>query len=192
MKLIAFDLETTGLDASDDEILQFSAVCYWTGSALSPYPVQNSYYKPVHHAAWPDAERVNHITPDAVALKPHFRSDVMGISELLSTADAVIAYNASFDLGFLRSAGVLFKAPLHVYDPMIDFARYRGIPDDRHGGYRWHRLSDACEYIGLKGVDPDGFHDACWDAIAALEVWRWLDARSANHVIRWEWSTCQR
>lgn len=53
---VIFDVETTGLDPENDEILQFSAINE-NGEVL-----MNTYIKPTHHTEWKDAESVNHIS----------------------------------------------------------------------------------------------------------------------------------
>ena len=57
---IVLDTETTGLLASEDDIIQFAAVDY-DGSVLL-----NKFYGS-EKAAWPEAEAVNHISPASVA-----------------------------------------------------------------------------------------------------------------------------
>ena len=55
-----FDLETTGLNSNDNEILQISAVD-GNGDLLL-----NEYVRPELIRSWPDAELVNGITPERV------------------------------------------------------------------------------------------------------------------------------
>ena len=56
---VSIDIETTGLDFNQDEILQVSALDIDTGEVLL-----DSYVKPYFTEDWPEARRVNHITKE--------------------------------------------------------------------------------------------------------------------------------
>lgn len=166
---ICLDLETTGFDPSDDEILQI-AICDWNGRAL-----MSTYVRPQRKAEWPLAQRVNGIDPEDVAGYPAFadiRDDVQGI---VDAASSVAIYNASFDSAFLAAAGVDLSGT-DVVDTMREFARIRGEWSEKRGDYRWHKLADAVEHVGFEGHRA---HDALGDAVATVAVQRWCDERTA-------------
>lgn len=172
-KVIIFDTETTGLDPRKDEILTLSVIdgdgkTLWDGT-----------YRPSHVTAWPQAEAVNHISPESVAMCPEIREDERELSELFSSADLVIGYNVSFDLGFLAAVGIRPRVGAEVHDTMLDFAELRRVPDPRHrhgSPWKWHKLTEAADFIGYDW-GSDAAHGSLADARATLAVQRWCDQR---------------
>lgn len=160
MKVI-FDTETTGTNARYDDILQLSIIDE-DGNTLF-----NDYFHPVHRQSWPDAQRVNHISPEMVADKPTFEERKAEIQKIFNQADELIAYNAQFDMGFLRAAGIRFRRDVPVSDPMLDFAEIYGDWNEYYGNYRWQRLTTAAAYYGYE-YDA---HDALEDVRATLFVY---------------------
>ena len=161
MVKVIFDTETTGTNARYDDILQLSMIDE-NGNTLF-----NDYFHPVHKTAWPDAQRVNHISPEMVADKPTFEERKAEIQKIFNQADELIAYNAQFDMGFLRAAGIRFRRDVPVSDPMLDFAEIYGDWNEYYGNYRWQRLTTAAAYYGYE-YDA---HDALEDVRATLFVY---------------------
>lgn len=64
-KIICIDIETTGLDPANDEILQISII---NGRGKTLY---NSYIRPVHKREWKEAEEINKISWEAVKNARH-------------------------------------------------------------------------------------------------------------------------
>ena len=114
MNIIAIDTETTGLDPILDEIIQFSAVDF-DGNELADYLI-----KPLFHKEWPEAEKINHIPPEAVKDCPTV-FDIMGeIQSVLKNADLIIGYNVNFDLSFLKhSPSLQIYAPRPLAFPVL-------------------------------------------------------------------------
>lgn len=170
---IIFDTETTGVSSQRDEILTLSVI---DGMGRTLW---DRAYRPTHTTAWPYAEAVNHISPESVATCPEIREDEGELSELFRSADLVIGYNVSFDLGFLAAVGIYPRDDVEVHDTMLDFAELRGVRDasGRHPGeWKWHRLTDAAAFIGYDWGD-DAAHGSLADARATLAVQRWCDQR---------------
>lgn len=63
-KIICVDIETTGLDMANDEILQISII---NGRGKTLY---NSYIRPEHKREWKEAEEINKIGWEAVKNAP--------------------------------------------------------------------------------------------------------------------------
>ena len=63
-KIICIDIETTGLDRNNDEILQVSII---NGKGKTLY---NSYIKPDYATEWKEAEEINKISWDCVKFAP--------------------------------------------------------------------------------------------------------------------------
>lgn len=154
-KVVVFDTETTGTDDSSDELLQIS-ICDGYGNLLL-----NTYLKPRWHWRWPEAEAINHITPWMVRHAPRV-SDVSEIVRGMLLADKlVVCYNASFDINFLISEGVLRSWPDHCFDVMEEYAKVHGTKRNAYGGgYRWSKLSACAKHYGYSFAPHDASDDA--------------------------------
>ena len=80
-KAIIFDTETTGLDPRKDEILTLSVI---DGDGKTLW---DRAYRPSNVTVWPQAEAVNHISPESVAMCPEICEDERELSEIFSFAD---------------------------------------------------------------------------------------------------------
>ena len=102
---IALDLETTGLDAARDSIIEVGAVRFCGSSIVAsfttlvnpqrPIPRQITELTGIRNADVAGAPTIDRVVPELLAFAG-------------SDTAAVIAHNATFDLGFLRAAGVEF------------------------------------------------------------------------------------
>lgn len=107
-KKVVLDLETTGLDADCNEILQVSAIDQ-DGNTLI-----NEYCKPKFLTEWHEAEQIHGITPEMVKDKKPFEYYIEKLSEILTKAEQIIIYNAEFELSFLEKYKVEFNT--NIYD----------------------------------------------------------------------------
>ena len=97
-KIICIDIETTGLDRNNDEILQVSII---NGRGKTLY---NSYIKPDYATEWKEAEAINKISWDCVKLAPGILTEKRKIDKILRKAKLIIGYNhKGFDLPFFGS-----------------------------------------------------------------------------------------
>ena len=165
---ICLDLETTGFDPNENEILQI-AVCDWDGRTLLA-----SYVKPERTSEWPKAAEVNGITPESVATAPTFSEIASQVQEIIDSADELVIYNAAFDSGFLRCAGISLDDVV-VIDAMREFAKAKGEWSEKRGDWRWHRLSAAVAHVGFEGHVE---HDALGDVRATIAVQKWCDEQA--------------
>ena len=86
---------------------------------------------------------------------PYLADKAAEISGILSEFDIIAGYNVTFDLKFLKAAGV--KIPrVPIVDLMEDYSEYRAIKVLK----RW-KLSEACAWAG---TDLFKAHDAVYDA----------------------------
>ena len=170
-KVICLDCETTGLSPVDDEILTLSIVD-WAGETL-----YDGKFKPVHKTEWPEAARINGIWPKDVADCPSFfdETEYGKMRETVWGADEIIAYNAKFDLGLLSYNDVAPNHETKITDTMLEFAREYGDWDECHDGWKWHKLVDACEFIGYEWTGRA--HGSLADARACLAVQKWVEKR---------------
>jgi len=93
--IMVFDTETTGLSKERDDILQFSAI---DGAG---HTLMNQLFHPVRQRSWPEAERVNQITPQDVADAPLLEDMADNILQLFRSARLIVAYNVRFDYNML-------------------------------------------------------------------------------------------
>ncbi len=98
-KYVIFDLETTGLSSSYDEIIEFGAVIMdWISGERK---IINHLFKPTIKLSSFTTELTG-ITDELLADKPTFIESIDKILEYFKDA-ILIAHNAKFDLGFIQS-----------------------------------------------------------------------------------------
>ena len=152
--IVVFDLETTGLNSNDNEILQISAVD-GNGDLLL-----NEYVRPGLIRSWPDAELVNGITPERVRKCKTIRELIGKIKGVFASGKTWIAYNCDFDLGFLFFVGIEPSTNTELEDVMYDFAEICGNYDKRYGTRRWQTLEAAAAHFGYNYKAHDSLEDA--------------------------------
>lgn len=149
---VFFDTETTGLSPENDEILQL-AIIDENGKTL-----WNKKYKPQHHSFWPLAQEKNGISPQSVQDAPPIANDIKAIQSIFDQADRIYAYNAAFDVSFLKNLGITIPAA-RVIDTMKVYAAV----------FREHQyctLETAARECGYSYAA----HDALEDSRATLVV----------------------
>lgn len=166
--IICFDVETTGLDFEDDEILQISIVD-GNGNELL-----NSYVKPIKHKAWPRAQAVNGISYEIVKKAPTFKQLHKKIQQIIDKADLLVGYNINFDINFLEYSGINFKDDVPRFDVMLRFARIYGEYNEYYDGYKWQKLTTCAAYFGYDFVAHDSLEDTkatlfCYKKIIEME-----------------------
>ena len=163
-KILVFDVETTGLSATLDEIIQITILDGYGSELFS------SYIKPTRHKVWTEAQRVNGIRYSMLKDAPTFKNVKKEIQELFNNASLVVGYNVDFDIDFVEAAGIIVGGTR--FDVMTAFASYRaGI---EHSFYRRCRLTECAEYFGYSFNPHDASEDAratlhCFDSLIADE-----------------------
>jgi DNA polymerase-3 subunit epsilon len=162
-EFVALDLETTGLSAETDRIVEIGAVRFrGTGEELGRFERLVNPQRPMPRAAFAihgigdqelaDAPPAHEILPDFVA----FLGDA-GTTTLM-------AHNASFDAGFLgrELARAGLPIPSHTLFDTLALARRR-LP-----GLASHRLDNLAQILEL---DSAGAHRALADSLRVKEIW---------------------
>jgi DNA polymerase III subunit epsilon len=175
-EFIALDLETTGLSAAADRIVEIAAVRFReNGEAVGLFQSLVNPQRPVS----PGAYAVHGLSDQDLAQAPPACEILPQFLEFLGDPErfALVAHNASFDAGFLGSelkrAGLAVSAH-SLYDTLaLSRARLPMLPS--------HRLDSVARHFGL---DPAGAHRAMADALLVKEIWLRLGGhREWDHAI---------
>ena len=172
-RLVLFDTETTGLDASQDEIIEFAAVVVApspTGCAVTEEYDELIALSP-GGVVPPPIEELTGITNADLAEKGIPKAQLAAdLHRMLSGNVLLLAYNAHFDLSFL------FYFLLHHGDPTVlkgkDKLDLLTVYKDRHS-YP-HKLCNAIAVYGLQDEVVNS-HRAVDDVIATVAVMKAME-----------------
>ena len=175
IECMTIDTETTGLDpAGGDEILTLAMVLDIEGQD-SPSTV-HLRVMPQHKMEWPDAERVNHISPVSVAGYKPFERYLEAVQFLFDRTEKIVGWNVNFDLGFLENEGVVIPQTTKAVDAMEAFGRAYGPFSETHT--RW-RLTSAADAVGYSFEGAP--HTALADALATRYLYRHAESIIEGH-----------
>ena len=165
ISFVAFDFETTGLDANSCDIIQAGAVRYVNGVEVDSFVSPAKPYSPI-------TAKITEITgiTDADVADAPVPEKV--IADLVKFIDGmpVVAHNAPFDLKFLR------KYAPNYYPEAYDTLR---MSQDALPGMS-HKLGDLMEHYGIQGE----WHDALSDCRAAAELFLRLHTRHTQPYLK--------
>ncbi|MBR2350109.1 MAG: 3'-5' exoribonuclease [Clostridia bacterium] len=156
-RLVVFDLETTGLSATNCKIIEIGAVSLEDGVLKETF---STLIDPKEHIP-DDASQTNHIYDEDVAGCPEFKDVVADFHKFCHGA-TLVAHNASFDIGFLTYHA---KQELYNFDnPVIDTLDLakKVLKRDRR-----NTLSDLCKEFDIELLNA---HRALFDTIATAKV----------------------
>ena len=151
-KILVLDTETTGLDAKKDDILQISMIDGNYGTVL------NTYCKNVKKTEWPEAMKVNGITPEMVVSELPASDYRNVVQKAIDSADVIVHYNGQFDLKFLAEIGVTVPEGKEQFDVMTAFMPIYGERFG-NGNFKRKKLVDAAEYFKYKFNAHDSLED---------------------------------
>ncbi len=121
LPLAVIDVETTGLDSAEDRIMEIGIIRFEKGEIIESYGRLIDPERPIPE----DATKVTGIKDDDVAGKPKFAELANEIYERIQGV-GLVAYNLSFDRGFVRAelerCGLEWPEDAPTLDPLI-FAR---------------------------------------------------------------------
>lgn len=164
---IVIDTETTGLNDSENEILQLSIINS-DGKTLF-----NEYFKPLYSESWQAAESINGISPEMVKDCKHITDYLPEIIKIIMSAETIIGYNIGFDMGFLAAVGIKAHDKACFIDVMADFAAVYGEWNEYHQSYKWQKLTTAAAYYNYDW-GTDAAHDSLSDCKATLYVYNMM------------------
>ncbi|MBR4182470.1 MAG: 3'-5' exonuclease [Lachnospiraceae bacterium] len=169
MSTICLAIETTGLDRVVDEILQLSII------DENENILYNQYFAPEWKAEWPEAMAVNHIIPEMLAGKPHFKDCLPQIQSIIDDADTIVTYNGEwFDIPMLEFKGIKFPEDYQSIDVKQEYAEYMAIWNEKVNGWKWWKLTEAAKYFKIEYRAHDSLEDtqATLEVRKRMEVWK--------------------
>jgi DNA polymerase-3 subunit epsilon len=163
MKIIGFDLETTGLELSaGHRICEIAIVLQQPGKSPMSMVQRFNPQRPID----PKAQEVHGISFEDLADKPVFSTAAERISKVMNSVDILIAHNGkSFDLPFLNNELRLAGQP-EVTTPLIDT-----MEDGRWATFfgKNPSLEELCFACGVP-YDRAKAHAALYDVHVMLEA----------------------
>lgn len=161
---VYLDLEKTGLDQETDEILEIAILDHNENILL------DSLVKPLFKSRWPEAQKINGITPEMVKDTP-FIPDLW--SKIINAVEGrdVYIWNASFDAVFL---GCCLEYAKSVNCAMREYGEFieRTQPHNKSQSGRY-KLENTAKDLGVEVAG--NAHRARHDVIKMIRVrkaWR--------------------
>jgi DNA polymerase III epsilon subunit family exonuclease len=148
---IVLDLETTGLSAEYDHIIEFAAIRIVNDEIKDAF---STFIKPPGKIP-PEATAVNKITDDIVKDAPRIKEVISNIADFIGS-EIVIGYNTKFDIGFLNKAYTKhLKKDFYVkYIDLLPVAR------EKYPELKNHKLTTVAKHLG---IETKGAHRAIED-----------------------------
>ena len=177
-RLMLLDTETTGLNYSRDEIIEFSAVVLerQEGEAKVVQEYDQLVKLTPGNSIPPKITQPTGITNEAVAQKGIEKSRLCrDIGQMVAGNTLLLAYNAHFDLSFLyylllRSGDVSILKGKDKLDLLTVYKDRRSYP---------HRLCNAIAAYGLEGRVVNS-HRAIDDVLATVAVMEAMEAEKPD------------
>lgn len=154
IEYLIFDLETTGLSVNFHEIIEFGYVVVKNNFVIE----QNTILIKPQELVPQHITEITNITNEMLLDKPSLAQKINDIKNIIGNR-TLVAHNASFDMGFLRTAFKNFNLPA-IKNPVIDTLQLaRTLNPD----LKFYRLGTVCRAYGIK-YDGDTAHRADYDA----------------------------
>lgn len=154
---VVFDLETTGLDADRDRIVEIGAVRV-SGGQITDQTFQQLIDPQIKMPK--EASAVNHITDEMLKGQP-FIKPVLADFLAFVDGDLLVAHNGGFDASFLDNACIRFgfDAPKKYFDTMRLSVYWKGLKN---------RKLDT--FLKAARIERGDAHRALSDAMATAQL----------------------
>ena len=162
---VVFDLETTGLNAGADEILQIGAIKYDNGVETQRFMMYSKPLKPIPRAA----TKINGINAKTVANAPDIKTVLERFIEFVGEY-TLIAHNASFDMEFLQTFLHACGMPIvdnAVIDTLYLSRIYLHLPN--------YKLPTIKEYYEINVDSHEALSDCIVCSIFYLDYWHYIN-----------------
>jgi DNA polymerase III subunit epsilon len=164
-RVLALDVETTGLDTTD-RVVSAGFLLLETCSLVSgqiEMKINHLIFNP-ERRSHPAAERIHGYRQSVLVRQETFSEEMDSIRELLDTSNLVVAHNADFDVSFLD------RELAAVGYPPISKPRYCTMNEWRNRGLPGPASLDAiAKYLGM--ARSSHLHNALEDAWLALRIY---------------------
>ena len=160
LTFVAFDLETTGLSPQLDRIVEIGAVKFYDGEEIGRF---GRLINP-EMAMPPGAAAVNGITDAMLQGQPAVRDTLPEFLRFIA-GTVLVAHNAAFDLGFVRSA----MGRLGLGLLANDFVDTRVMAQKAYPGRANYKLQSLAVDLGIEALEA---HRAVDDARVCLAVFQ--------------------
>ncbi|MFZ1871930.1 MAG: 3'-5' exonuclease [Chania sp.] len=165
---LILDTETTGL-GDDAEIVEITIIDA-SGKVLLDTLIQPKTAIPA------EATAIHGITNEMVAGAPRW-IDIHKKFIRIITGRNVVIYNANYDLRLIYQTAKLWwvaeelPSAIFIHDcAMHTYAEFYGQKDEKRGGYKWQKLTDAAKQ---QGITIEGTpHRSLSDCLTTLEIIR--------------------
>ncbi|MES2345292.1 MAG: DUF3820 family protein [Chlamydiota bacterium] len=163
---ICLDLETTGLDAEKDQIIEVAISRFTFDAVLDSYETLIDPGCPISEASI----AIHHITDDMVQGKPKIEEILPLIFQFIGR-HIIVGHGISLDIAFLIAAGKRHKVPntlsSHTFLDTLRLARLYGeSPTNSLETLRSHF-----------NIASEGAHRAMNDVVVNIEVFKYLTTR---------------
>lgn len=155
---VVFDVETTGLSAVHDVIIELAAVKMQNGQVVEKFSEFANPHRPLSQ----HIRDLTHITDDMLQDAPEI-DDVIGRFLTFIEGSVLVAHNARFDMAFLQAAVKRIGHP-PVDNPVLDTLELARFLYPKLRNHRLNTLSDKL------GVTLEQHHRAVYDAEATGHV----------------------
>ncbi|MBP1045544.1 PolC-type DNA polymerase III [Enterococcus sp. BWM-S5] len=167
---VVFDVETTGLSAVYDTIIELAAVKMHKGNIIETF---EQFIDPGH----PLSQTTINLTgiTDEMVRGSKSEEEVLKMFKEFAEGTILVAHNASFDMGFLNTSYGKYGIP-EAENPVIDtleLSRYL------HPTFKSHRLNTLSKKFG---VNLEQHHRAIYDSESTGHLcWIFLKDAKENH-----------
>ena len=171
---VVFDVETTGLSSTYDTIIELAGVKLHNGEVIDTF---ESFANP--HRTLPDKIiEITGITDDMLVDAPEVEGVLQKFHDWVG-GHALVAHNATFDIGFLNQGYAKIDIP-KITNPIIDTLELARFLLPELGN---HRLNTLCKHLQ---VELTQHHRAIYDAEATGELFwklveRLIEQEITNH-----------
>jgi DNA polymerase III epsilon subunit family exonuclease len=140
-RYVVLDLETTGLSAYEDHIIEFAAALVIDNEVKEAY---STFIRPPGKI--PErATAINKITDEMVKDAPRIK-EVIEIIDRFIESEIIIGYNTKFDIGFLEKA---FSKHLNK-DFRVKFIDLLPVAKEKYPELKNHKLTTVAKHLGLE------------------------------------------
>ena len=149
---VVLDVETTGLDHYDCDIIQISILAYINHKLVDKYV---SYVRPVYDELTPKITRLTGIKQSDLDDAPTFKEIADSVYNLINN-QLIIAHNAKFDMGFIcesfKRYGFDKNVELTAFDTWKASRRYiKGLPN--------YKLETLKKHFKIDVKSHDAYND---------------------------------